>query len=98
MDLPHHPVLPTPVRLGLNFLDCVRKMRARRYGVNYSYLFLDPNGKDLDELRGFVEEGKMRTVVGKTVLLKDVEAVRDACQVVYSGRGGVGKTVVKVVE
>lgn len=79
-------------------MDSFRKLRARRYGVNYSYLFLDPSGKDLDELRGYVEDGKVRSVVGTTVELQDIEAVRKACQVVFSGKGGLGKMVIKITK
>lgn len=98
MQLPNEPALSLPIRLGLNLMDCTRRFRARRYGVTYSYMFLESSHEDLDLLRGLVEEGKLRTVVGTTVSLRDVEAVRDACQVVYSGKGGLGKTVIKVVE
>jgi len=98
MQLPHHPVVPLPFRLVLNLIDWTRKFRARRYGVTYTYMFLDASGEDLDELRGLVEDGKLRTVVGTTASLRDVEAVRNAFQLVYSGRGGLGKAVIKVVE
>lgn len=96
MDLPHRPTIPIHVRLGLNFLDQVRKLRARRYSVDYSYMNLDSSGKDMNELRGYIEEGKIRTVVGTTADLRDIDAVRKACQVVYSGKGGFGKTVIQV--
>jgi NADPH:quinone reductase-like Zn-dependent oxidoreductase len=96
MKLPHHPVVPLHFRLALNMLDFIRKLRARRYGVAYSYIFLDPNGNDLDTLTRHVEEGKLKPVVGTTVNLSDIEAVRKACQVVYSGQGGLGKAVIKV--
>lgn len=98
MQLPHEPVLPLPMKLALNLMDCVRKFRARRYGVTYSYMFLESSGKDLDELRGLVESGKLRTVVGTMASLRDIKAVQEACQVVYSGRGGLGKVVIKVVD
>ncbi|KAJ6026903.1 uncharacterized protein N7446_004495 [Penicillium canescens] len=97
MQLPHNPRLPMAVKMFLNVMDCVRKLRARRYGAEYSYLLLGSTGQDLDDLRGYVEDGRLRTVVGNTVKLADIEAVRSACQVVYSGKGGLGKTVVKVV-
>ena len=79
-------------------MDCVRKLRARRYGVEYSYMFLESTGEDLDELRGHVEEGRLRTVVGTTVPLSDIKAVQDACQIVYSGKGGLGKVVIRVAQ
>ncbi|ODM19410.1 hypothetical protein SI65_04394 [Aspergillus cristatus] len=96
MDLPHRPAIPIPFRLGLNMLDQVRKLRARRYGVEYSYMFLASTGKDLDELRRYVEEGRLRTVVGTVVEFRDIESVRNACDVVYSGKGGLGKLVIRV--
>ncbi|CAI7605262.1 unnamed protein product [Penicillium crustosum] len=88
--------IPIALRMALNAFDYVRKLRAGRYSVEYSYMFLSPNGQDLDELRKYVEERRLRTVVGTTVELSDIEAVRSACQVVYSGKGGLGKAVVKV--
>ena len=96
MDLPHRPTIPMLFRLGLNLLDQVRKLRARRYGVEYSYMFLESTGKDLDELRHYVEEGRLRTVVGTIVEIQHIESVRNACEIVYSGKGGLGKLVIRV--
>ncbi|KAJ5112133.1 hypothetical protein N7532_000178 [Penicillium argentinense] len=96
MDVPHRPTLPIHIRMSLNLMDQVRKFRARRYGVNYAYMNLSSTGKDLNELKGYIEDGRLRTVVGTTVDLRDLEAVRSACQVVYSGKGGLGKLVIRV--
>ncbi|KAL3486587.1 chaperonin 10-like protein [Aspergillus germanicus] len=96
MRLPHRPVLPIIPRVVLNVADSVRKMRAARYGVRYEYMFLEPSGEDLESLRGFVEEGSLKTVVGNVVDMKDVEEVRRACQVVYCSQGGLGKVVIRV--
>ncbi|EGD99341.1 hypothetical protein TESG_06695 [Trichophyton tonsurans CBS 112818] len=98
MQLPGRPTLPMPIKLALNAMDSIRKFRARRYGVTYSYMFLESSSKDLDELRDLVESGKLRTVVGTTASLRDLQAVREECQIVYSGRGGLGKVVIKVVD
>ncbi|KAJ5819751.1 alcohol dehydrogenase [Penicillium riverlandense] len=98
MNLPHRPIIPFPFRMGLNLLDQIRKFRARRYKTEYSYMFLESTGKDLDEMRQYVEDGRLRTVVGTTVDLRDVESVRKACEVVYSGRGGTGKLVIRVAK
>ncbi|KAJ5510697.1 Polyketide synthase enoylreductase [Penicillium expansum] len=97
-DLPQKSGIPIALRMGLNASDYIRKFRASRYGVEYSYMFLESTGEDLDELRGYVEGRRLRTVVGNTVELSDIEAVRSACQVVYSGKGGLGKLVVKVAD
>ncbi|CRG90853.1 hypothetical protein PISL3812_07899 [Talaromyces islandicus] len=98
MRLPHHPTVPLPARIFLNTMDCIRKLRAWRYGVSYSYMFLEPNGEDLDKLRGYVEEGKLKQVVGTTVNIRDIAEVRKACQVVYDNRGGLGKVVIRVID
>jgi hypothetical protein len=61
-------------------------------------MFLEPNGKDLDSLREWIEEGKVKSVVGTVVNLRDIEEVRRACQVVYDGKGGLGKAVIRVIK
>lgn len=96
MRLPHHPTVPLVPRLALDMMDSIRKLRARRYGVSYSYMFLEPSGEDLDTLRGYVEEGRLKTVVGTTVDMQDIAEVRKACQVVYSNQGGLGKVITVV--
>lgn len=98
MRLPHKPAVPLVPKVSLNLLDSVRRFRASRYGVSYSYMFLEPCGEDLDKLREYVEEGKMKQVVGTTVNIRDIAEVRKACEVVYSNRGGLGKTVIRVVD
>lgn len=89
--------MPWLVKAFLDGADYVRKLRARRWGVKYSYMFLTSGREALDGLKGFVEEGKLRAVVGRTVRLGDVEEVRNACMQVYEGKGGIGKTVIEVV-
>ncbi|KAJ5656424.1 hypothetical protein N7507_008374 [Penicillium longicatenatum] len=97
MRMAHNPTIPSYVRPMLNSMDSIRKFRAGRYGVEYEYMILESTGKDLDELRGYIEDGKLRTVVGTMVELRDIQAVQKACQVVYDGKGGLGKLVIRVV-
>lgn len=97
MKRPDNPRIPLFGRLFLDAGDMARKLRARRWGVEYMYWFLDPNGEDLDTLRGYVEEGKMVPVVGATVDLRDIEKVREACMIVYNGKGGLAKAVFEVI-
>lgn len=96
MDLPHVPKIPFPARMGLNFLDQIRKLRARRYKTRYSYMFLRSSGEDLDELSRYVEDGKLKTVLGTVADFRDIEAIRKACAVVFGGKGGLGKTVIRI--
>jgi hypothetical protein len=87
-------IVPFPIRVGLNVMDRIRRARASRYGVKYSSIFLEPNAIDLESIRQWVEAGKLRTIVGTTAHFKDLQAVRDACQVVFDGKGGIGKSVI----
>ncbi|KAJ5625167.1 hypothetical protein N7510_001476 [Penicillium lagena] len=96
MRVPGSPGLPRPIRFVLNALDSIRRYRARRWKVGYEYMFLEPNWQDLEILGQAVEQGQLRSVVGTEARLADIEAVRMAAQMVYSGKGGVGKAVIIV--
>ncbi|KAG6182833.1 hypothetical protein E4U46_005903 [Claviceps purpurea] len=85
--------VPFVVSTVLDTIDSVRKWRAWRWSIRYEFLCLEPSGQDLDELRGYVENGKLKSVVGTTVPLEDIEQVRKAAMVTYQAKGGIGKTV-----
>jgi hypothetical protein len=97
MNRPDNPRLPWLIRLTLNAMDSVKKFRAWRWGVHYEYMFLDPNGKDLDSLSKYVEEGSLSPVVGSRVNIRDLDKVREACNIVYKGKGGIGKVVIDII-
>jgi hypothetical protein len=90
-------IVPFPIRITLNIIDWTRRTRASRYGVKYSSIFLEPNAADLNSIREWVEKGMVKTIVGTKAHFKDIEAVRNACQVVYDGKGGTGKSVIVFV-
>ena len=94
---PNNPQVPWFARMLLNATDAIRRARASRWHVEYEYLFLQPNGVDLDVVTKAVEERKLVPVVGSRVSLHDIDKVREACGVVYKGKGGIGKTVIEVV-
>ena len=62
------------------------------------YWFLEPNNEDLDTLTAYVEEGKLIPVVGARVDMRDINKVREACQLAYKGKGGLGKTVFEITQ
>ena len=97
MQVKEKPAASFLVGSLLDAADYVRRTRASRWGVTYLYMFLDPNAKDLNTLAGYVEDGKVRPIVGTRVPIMDIEKVRDACNVIYNGKGGIGKTVIEVV-
>lgn len=74
----------------------VCRLRARRWGVEYQYMFLDTIGEELDEITRIVEEGLLKPVIGSRADLRDIESVRKVTGMVYAGKGGLGKSVIKV--
>lgn len=96
MNLPHKPQVPWLEYTVLNLLDSISKFRAKRWGVDYQYMFLDANGKELEEIAEYVEMGSLKPVVGSRVDLKDIQKVRTAAEMAYTGKGGIGKTVIQV--
>ena len=90
------PNLPIYLEYILNLADWMFRTYAGWYGVNYQYMVFEENARDLQRLSGWVEEGKVRPVVGEIVKLRDIEAVRKGCQQILDGKGGIGKFVVEI--
>jgi NADPH:quinone reductase-like Zn-dependent oxidoreductase len=91
-----NPTLPTYIEYILNVVDWVIRTYTGWFGVSYKGLVLVGNSKDLERLSGWVEEGKLKPIVGRVVKLSDMEGVRKGCQQVLDGKGGVGKFVVEI--
>ncbi|RBQ78902.1 hypothetical protein FVER14953_00089 [Fusarium verticillioides] len=98
MRRPDNPRIPFAGRVFLDAADAIRRLRAWRWGVTYMYHFLDPNQEDLEKLTGYVESGKVKPIVGAKVDMRDIKAVREACDQSYNGKGGLGKTVFEVIK
>jgi NADPH:quinone reductase-like Zn-dependent oxidoreductase len=98
MRRPDNPRIPFAGRVFLDAADVISRLRAWRWGVTYMYHFLDPNREDLDALTGYVENGNVKPVVGAMVDMRDLKAVREACDQTYKGKGGLGKTVFEVIK
>ncbi len=90
------PDMPSFFRIVLNLVDWYYRWQARRSGVRYSYIFMSPDAKGLNDFATWVEEGKIKPVVGRTARLSDIDAVRKGCQEVYDGKGGIGKFVIEI--
>lgn len=90
------PSVPLYARIFLDLGDAYRRWRAWCWGVTYMYIFLEPNAKDLEKMTQWVEDGKVKAVVGTTVQMQDINGTIKALEVVAKGKGGLGKTVIKV--
>lgn len=88
--------MPTWMVYVLNLMDWFYRMWTGLKGVQYEYLKVKGNKEDLDALAKAVEEGKLKPIVGSTAKLSDLEGVRNGCQQVLDGKGGVGKFVIEI--
>jgi NADPH:quinone reductase-like Zn-dependent oxidoreductase len=92
----HAPDIPSYLVALLNFIDWFYTTYIGWHDVNYSSLYMSGNAKNLEDFSRWVGEGKIKTVVGSTAKLSDIEGVRRGCQQVYDGKGTVGKFVIEI--
>jgi NADPH:quinone reductase-like Zn-dependent oxidoreductase len=91
------PELPWLVKQGLNAADWWLSRKFTAAGIQYTYIFMEPSGKELEQFSQWVDEGKITTLVGQTAKLDDIAAVRKGCQQIYDAKGGIGKFVIDVI-
>ncbi|MDF2832624.1 NADP-dependent oxidoreductase [Chryseobacterium indoltheticum] len=84
--------LPWYVKLATRFLSSKIRKRAKKQNVNYSFLFMTANGKQLSEITHLIESGKIKPVIDKVFAF---EKTNDALQYIESGRAK-GKVVIKM--
>lgn len=83
---------PWYVKLIMNILSSGVKKKAKRLGVNYSFLFMRANGNQLTEITSLINAGVIKPVMDK---IFPFEQTNDALAYVEAGRAK-GKVVVKV--
>ncbi|MFV5639515.1 NADP-dependent oxidoreductase [Acinetobacter oleivorans] len=83
------------------FLKCVIPMlswsirhKAKKLGITYSFLFMQPNGQQLSKISELVEAGKIKPVVDQTY---EFIQIKEALQYVNTGRAK-GKVVLQFDE
>lgn len=93
------PATPRVLRKVLDVMDWYYRWRTRRWGVGYVFFLMDPklSGERLARLAGWMGDGSLKPVVGRTADLEDLETVIAGYEEVQSGKGGVGKFVIKMV-
>lgn len=89
--------LPWYLSFFMDAADWILRSWTSFRGVGYQYLLLEGNARDLGRLSKWVEEGKLKPVVGRTAKMENIEDVRSGCQQILDGKGGVGKFVIEVV-
>jgi NADPH:quinone reductase-like Zn-dependent oxidoreductase len=68
--------------------------KAKKRGITYSFLFMQPNGQQLSKITELVEAGKIKPIVDQTY---DFAQIKEAFQYVNTGRSK-GKVVLKIAE
>jgi NADPH:quinone reductase-like Zn-dependent oxidoreductase len=83
------------------FLKCVIPLlswsirhKAKKRGITYSFLFMQPNGQQLSKITELVEAGKIKPIVDQ---IYDFAQIKEAFQYVNTGRSK-GKVVLKITE
>ena len=74
------------------FLSRKVKKQAKKLKVNYCFLFMQANGKQLSEISSLIEEGVIRPIIDKVFPFVQT---KEAMSYVASGRAK-GKVIVKV--
>jgi NADPH:quinone reductase-like Zn-dependent oxidoreductase len=72
------------------------KFRMYLNGFRFDSVLNKPTKERMQVVAKWIEEGKIRPVIGKAVKLEDIEAVREACKQIESGKGGIGKVVIEI--
>lgn len=80
------------MKTAIFFLSRKARSQAKKLNVDYSFLFMQANGKQLSEVGNLIETGVIRPVVDRVF---PFEQINEALSYVSSGRAK-GKVVVKV--
>lgn len=80
------------MKAAIYFLSRKVKKQARKLGIDYSFLFMQANGKQLSEIGKLIEADGIRPVVDKVF---QFEEMSEAMAYVSSGRAK-GKVIVKI--
>ena len=83
---------PRVVKLVMRFLSSAVRRRARSRRLDYSFLFMNANGAQLQEITRLIDEGAIRPVIDKVF---PFESTNEALAYVEAGRAK-GKVVIKI--
>jgi NADPH:quinone reductase-like Zn-dependent oxidoreductase len=55
------------------------------------------HGKELESIKTWIEEGKIRPVVGKVLKFSNLDGIKEECTRISKKKGGVGKLVIEII-
>jgi alcohol dehydrogenase len=76
----------------LDIISSKTRFLAYMKSVDYEYIFMEANGKDLEEIATYLSDGKIQVVIDKTF---DLENPSEAFDYIENGRT-VGKNCFKI--
>lgn len=80
------------MKIAIRLLSFKIKQKAKKLNIDYSFLFMQANGKQLSEIGTLIETGKIRPIIDKVF---PFEQTNEALTYVESGRAK-GKVVIKI--
>jgi NADPH:quinone reductase-like Zn-dependent oxidoreductase len=80
------------IKIVLKFLSAGIRKKARRRGVNYSFLFMRAQGEQLSQITRLIESGVIKPIIDKVF---PFEQTNEAIAYIETGRAK-GKVIVKV--
>jgi NADPH:quinone reductase-like Zn-dependent oxidoreductase len=89
--------VPFLIEKTLDFLDAITRWWVGRYQVKFDSVLMKPNGSELQRIKEWVEEGKIKPVVGRVLKFANLEGIKEECTRMMKGKGGVGKVVINVI-
>jgi len=89
--------IPFLIEKVLDIVDAIVRWWFRRYQVRFDSVLMKSNGTDLERIKEWVEEGKVKAVVGKVLKFTNLEGMKDECTRIMNGKGGVGKVVIEII-
>jgi len=92
------PEIPLGIQFVLNLSYWYYSFRiVYLAGLQFEPVLQKPTREGMQTLTSWIEEGKLKPIVGKTLKLEDIAAIRKAYIQLSSGKGGIGKVVVEMV-
>jgi NADPH:quinone reductase-like Zn-dependent oxidoreductase len=89
--------IPVIVEKVLDFINAIAQWYFGRYQVKFDSVLMKSNGNELERIKDWVEEGKIKPVIGKVLKFADLGGIKEECTRIMKGKGGIGKVVVEII-
>jgi NADPH:quinone reductase-like Zn-dependent oxidoreductase len=70
--------------------------RASRYGVRFDHIHTQMTDENAEKIARWVQEGKLKAIIGGTGDMTDLEFVKEALDTVGSTKGAIGRIIIRI--